>query len=81
MLDTTQVRADVIDPATGKQETTNVFHFVFVCNEKPLRPLLPETYEEAMNYIDAMRRHFDGKDITKKEAEAREEQRKLASKL
>lgn len=50
-----QVTADVVDPATAARDTTNTFHFSFV-SERPLRPIMPVTYEEGLTYIESFRR-------------------------
>ena len=50
-----QVSADVVDPATGARDTTNVFHFTFRSG-KELRPVIPRTYEECVTYIAGLRR-------------------------
>lgn len=53
--------ADVIDPTTGVRKTTNTFHFTFVCLKiKDMATVIPETYEEAMRYLEGKRRvQFD----------------------
>ncbi|KCV71049.1 hypothetical protein H696_01998, partial [Fonticula alba] len=65
-----EVMADVIDPATGDRDTTNVFHYTFQVPNKPLRTVVPQTYEEFMAYVMAQRRrsnsaavfkHYQGK--------------------
>jgi len=55
----TRVHAEVVDAATGKRETTNIFYFVFTIKgnkqEKPLTNIVPRTYAEAMMYLDGKR--------------------------
>jgi len=49
------VDAKVIDPATGERDTTNVFQFTFY-SKGDLLPVRPQTYLEAINFLDASRR-------------------------
>ncbi|EDO45232.1 predicted protein [Nematostella vectensis] len=51
--------ADVLDPGTGKRETTNVFYYTFE-SEMEVRPVAPRTYAEAMRYLDGKRRYDKG---------------------
>jgi acyl-coenzyme A thioesterase 9 len=54
-----RVTADVIEPASGARDTTNVFHILFSIGgteSKILPQLLPRTYGESMQYLDAKRR-------------------------
>ncbi len=40
-----RVHAEVVDPATGSQETTNTFHFTFATRDKEDVPVvLPKSY-------------------------------------
>jgi len=51
------VQADVIDPLTGEERTTNNFYFTW-CREDgdPLkRIVVPRTYQEAMQWLEAKR--------------------------
>lgn len=60
-----EVIADVINPQGGTRVTTNTFHFTFKAPTPTteLPPLLPETYHEAMKYLEGKRRleltHYD----------------------
>ena len=45
------VTADVLDPRTGRRETTNEFYFTFIVNDRPLRRVLPHTYAESIRYV------------------------------
>jgi len=59
------VTADVISPGKGgARETTTVFSFTFAVNNPnapPLRRVLPETYDESIQLIEALRRKDEGK--------------------
>ena len=59
--DTIIVKVDlqVLDPLTGRNSTTNVFHFAFTMDLK--RKVIPETYEEAMLYIEGRRIYEKGR--------------------
>jgi acyl-coenzyme A thioesterase 9 len=50
-----QVQADVANSQTTTSETTNVFHFTFAQAENIMR-VVPNTYSEAMDYLQARRR-------------------------
>lgn len=53
-----EVMADVIDPKTESRKTTNTFHYTFVCPQEQQDPswVVPETYTEAMRYLEGKRR-------------------------
>jgi acyl-coenzyme A thioesterase 9 len=53
-----QVDADVIDPRDGSQLRTNTFHFTFTPRDdvQPWRDVHPETYAEAIEWLQAQRR-------------------------
>ena len=44
------VTADVVDPRTGRRDTTNEFYFTFIVNDRPLRRVLPHSYAESIRY-------------------------------
>lgn len=52
------VQADVVNPKTGKAETTNTFHFTFAKKDSTNPPpvVLPQSYGEAVLYLDGKRR-------------------------
>lgn len=50
-----EVVADVVDPQTQTENTTNTFIFVFSCH-KSFKQVVPVTYNEAMKYLDGKRR-------------------------
>ena len=50
------VTADVLDSRTGRRDTTNVFYFTFIVNDKPLRRVMPHSYAESIRYLAARRR-------------------------
>lgn len=50
-----EVVADVVDPATQIENTTNTFFFVF-SSKQSLKQVVPVTYNEAMKYLDGKRR-------------------------
>lgn len=50
--------AKVVDPSSGRLETTNEFHFTFeVKGDIKLPKVLPRSYEESVAFIDGKRRH------------------------
>jgi len=53
-----EVIASVTNPKIGQKHMTNTFNFTFLCpeNETPLPRIIPETYEEAMKYLEGKRR-------------------------
>ncbi|CAG7823644.1 unnamed protein product [Allacma fusca] len=62
------VVAEVLKPETNERSVTNVFQFTFLSQaETPPAVILPESYLEAMRYLDA-RRHFkeSGQLVTKR---------------
>ena len=73
----TRVRADVVHPATRERHTTNVFHFTFTASSGttgggsgsgdggPARPrtVRPQSYAEAMEYLDGRRRLRHGGEL------------------
>jgi acyl-coenzyme A thioesterase 9 len=52
-----KVKADVIDPLTNLQETTNTFHFTFQVSENvEFYKVMPRSYDETMRYIEGQRK-------------------------
>ena len=56
-----EVTAEVIDPASGITEVTNVSYFTFTVLEKAgksfkINQVLPESYEEGLKYLDGYKR-------------------------
>lgn len=48
--------------ALGEEKVTNTFHFTFYCDQPASLPkVYPRTYEDAMKWIDAARRHEAGR--------------------
>lgn len=61
-----QVTADVINVETGQRVTTNTFHLTFKTSGSDiLLPVLPETYEEGIMYIEGRRRLKVAADIAR----------------
>ncbi|GAA5908719.1 uncharacterized protein JCM6883_004150 [Sporobolomyces salmoneus] len=59
------VEAATVDLHTGEKKITNTFHFTF-SSEKPLeRHVLPRTYRQAMQWLDAQRRRSVGIEVRK----------------
>ncbi|QRV94330.1 thioesterase superfamily protein [Ceratobasidium sp. AG-Ba] len=60
-----QVRAEVIDPATGEENLTNTFSFTWVREDGPPlgRMVVPRTYDEAMRWIEGKRALETGAEI------------------
>ncbi|KAG9022731.1 hypothetical protein FRB95_014275 [Tulasnella sp. JGI-2019a] len=59
------VQADVIDPSTGEEHTTNDFYFTWCRDEgEPLkRMVVPRTYKEAMIWLEGSRALAIGEEI------------------
>lgn len=54
-----KVKADVIDPLTGKQDTTNTFHFTFEDQaHAQIYQVMPRSYDETMRYIEGQRKQL-----------------------
>ncbi|KAK3896234.1 hypothetical protein Pcinc_000089 [Petrolisthes cinctipes] len=49
-------KASVVDVVTGSTNLTNIFHFTYEVDQ-PVPTTIPETYHEAMMYLDG-RRHY-----------------------
>ncbi len=58
---TVAVSTEVINPEEGKQVVTNDFHFTFRFNQ-PVPRLLPQSYAEAMTWLEGHRRFKSGQD-------------------
>lgn len=59
------VKASTTDLYTGVSKVTNVFHYTFAA-EKPLqRHVLPRSYKQAMQWLDAQRRREHGVSVRK----------------
>ncbi|KAB5591265.1 Acyl-coenzyme A thioesterase 9 [Ceratobasidium theobromae] len=60
-----QVRAEVIDPATGEENLTNTFRFTWVREDGPplRRIVVPRTYVEAMQWLEGKRALDTGAEI------------------
>jgi len=50
------VHADVANPESGEQKTTNIFYFIFETKVKTLPGIIPETYGDSLLLIDGERR-------------------------
>jgi acyl-coenzyme A thioesterase 9 len=51
-----KVKADVIDPLTGQQATTNTFHFTFEAHTEQHYQVMPRSYDETMRFIEGQRK-------------------------
>ena len=49
------VRANVVDIETGQKKTTNNFQFTYYSPDGNLRKVIPQTYEESMEYLEGRR--------------------------
>jgi acyl-coenzyme A thioesterase 9 len=59
------VEAATVDLETGAKKITNTFHFTYSA-DKPLdRHVLPRTYRQAMQWLDAQRRRAVGIEVRK----------------
>ena len=55
-----EVAAFVTQPEEGKSELTNIFNFTFELTKATQeKKVLPQTYEEAMIYLEGRRRHLE----------------------
>jgi len=54
-----EVTAEVIQPAAGDRQLTNVFYFTFNCYKATtaIPRVIPKTYEEAVKYLEGMRKY------------------------
>jgi hypothetical protein len=59
------VIAEVLNPLERTRDKTNSFHFTFTCPEghgdEALPTVIPDTYEEGIQYLDGKRRYDEGK--------------------
>ncbi|XP_064615404.1 acyl-coenzyme A thioesterase 9, mitochondrial-like [Liolophura sinensis] len=53
-----KVHAEVVNPADGHHDTTNMFHFTFDSKKTNVPILMPKSYAEAMMYLEG-KRHFE----------------------
>ena len=65
-----EVTAEVIDPASGITEVTNVSYFTFnvldkAGNSLKINQVLPESYEEGLKYLDGYKRFRLGEENEK----------------
>ena len=65
-----EVTVEVIDPASGITEVTNVSYFTFTVLDKAgnslkINQVLPETYEEGLKYLDGFKRFRLGEENEK----------------
>ena len=65
-----EVVVEVIHPATGVRETTNISYFTFVAVDEqrmpfPVPKILPNSYLESLKYLDGARRYKRGKLLRK----------------
>lgn len=51
-----RVHAEVVNPATGSHETTNIFHYTFTTENVEIPTIMPRSYAEYMLYLDGKRR-------------------------
>eukprot|EP01007_Sphenomonas_quadrangularis_P003763 NODE_810_length_1157_cov_152.651625_g655_i0.p2 GENE.NODE_810_length_1157_cov_152.651625_g655_i0~~NODE_810_length_1157_cov_152.651625_g655_i0.p2 ORF type:complete len:315 (-),score=79.78 NODE_810_length_1157_cov_152.651625_g655_i0:32-976(-) len=52
------VALDVVYPVDGSHQRTNTLSFIFGCPDLPIRGILPETYAEAMRFIEGRRNYM-----------------------
>ena len=65
-----EVTVEVIDPASGITEVTNVSYFTFTVLDKAgnslkINQVLPETYDEGLKYLDGFKRFRLGEENEK----------------
>lgn len=60
---TSRVIAEVLNPLNRTRDKTNSFHFTFTCPEggQEVPAVIPDTYEEAIKYLEGKRRYAEGK--------------------
>lgn len=63
MAFTVRVDTDVINPKDDSKERTNTFFYTFTCPEKPIKTVVPESYEETMYWIEGRRKFLEGREI------------------
>jgi acyl-coenzyme A thioesterase 9 len=58
-----RVIAEVLNPLDKTKDKTNSFYFTFTCPEggQQLPAVIPDTYEEAIQYLEGKRRYDEGK--------------------
>ncbi|GJN87873.1 hypothetical protein Rhopal_000828-T1 [Rhodotorula paludigena] len=59
------VEAATCDLYTGDKKITNVFHFTFAADKPLTRHVLPRSYRQAMQWLDAQRRRRVGIEVRK----------------
>lgn len=57
------VEAATVDLLSGEKKITNTFHFTFSSDKSLERHVLPRTYRQAMQWLDAQRRRKVGIEI------------------
>lgn len=63
---TVRVDTDVINPLDNTETRTNSFFYTFTCPEKPIKTVVPDTYNETMLWIEGRRKFIEGREIAKK---------------
>lgn len=58
-----RVIAEVLHPLDRTRDKTNSFHFTFTCPEgnQDVPLVIPDSYEEAIKYLEGKRRYDEGK--------------------
>lgn len=59
------VEAATVELHTGEKRITNTFHFTFSADRALERTVLPRTYRQAMQWIEAQRRRAVGIEVRK----------------
>lgn len=57
--------AEVLNPRENTRDVTTTFHFTFTCPDGIVDKVVPNTYEEAMKYLEGKRRYEFGKQVAK----------------
>jgi len=60
-----EVVSKTLNSKEGTEQTTNTYYFTLTCPEVTLKQIIPNTYEEAITYLEGRRRYSEGKDISK----------------
>jgi len=54
----------ILNPSDGSKEKANTLFFTFTCPEQGVIPrVIPNTYAEAMDFLDGQRRHTRAKAV------------------
>ena len=58
-----KVSSEITNLRTGETDTTNIFHFTYATQSCSVPEVVPESYQEAMDYLDGKRRFENCKEL------------------